>query len=177
MKKISTYVKSINATLRNYRGRNMYNAEKTLINRGKRLGLEPKIDKKGNVYFSESKVSLKKYENISGIFERISGLAEKSKITNLKKKIKKEIPPDLDVDEAIKMSEELTTFIEENKYSLYALDTGINDASALLNEMDSGHLDLVTAYNAMQKIKKDDEFLKNNSILLNRKSKFKLTRL
>lgn len=174
---ISKYVKSINATLRNYRGRKMYNAEKTLINRTKRLGLDAKIDKKGNVYFSETKASLKKYENIRGINERISGLAEKSKITSLKKRLKKEIPTNLDLDDAIKMSEELTSFIEENKYSLYALDIGGTDTNILLNEMDSGHLDLVTAYNAMLKIKKDDEFLKNNSILLNRKSEFKIKRL
>lgn len=177
MKKISTYVKSINATLRNYRGRNMYNREKTLINRTKSLGLEPKLDKNGNVYFSETKTSLKKYESISGINERISGLAEKSKISSLKKRLKKEIPAGLDEDEAIKMSEELTTFIEGNKYSLYALDMSGTDVNILLNEMDSGNLDLVTAYNAMQKIKKDDEFLKNNSILLNRKSEFKIKRL
>ena len=177
MNEISKYVKSINATLRNYRGRKMFNRERTLINRAKGLGLEPKLDKKGNVYFSETKTNLKKYENISGINERISGLAEKSKIKNLNDRLKKQIPKDLDIDQAVKMSEELTTFIEENKYALYALDNGSNDSNTLLNELDSGDLDLITAYTAMQKIKKDDEYLKNNQILLNRKSAFKIKRL
>ena len=177
MKKISSYVKSINATLRNYRRAGMYNRETTLINRAKRLGLEPRRDKKGNIYFSETKESLAKYEDIKGINDRISGLSEKSKISSIKEKIKEELPQDYDLDKAIKMSEELTTFIAENKYTLYALDTGANDVGILLNEMDSGHLDLITAYDAMKRIKKDEKFLKSNEILLQRKSTYKIKRL
>lgn len=177
MKKISSYVKSINATLRNYRTKNMYNHETTLINRAKKLGLEPRRDKKGNIYFSETKESLSKYEEIKGINDRISGLAEKSKISSIKEKLKEEVPQNYDLDKALKMSEELTTFIEDNKYTLYALDSGTNDSSILLNEMDSGDLDLITAYNAMERIKKDEKFLKANEILLQRKSTFKIKRL
>ena len=176
MKKLNTYVKSINATLRNYRRKNMSNYENTLIERAKKLGLTPKQDKKGNVYFSERKTDIEKYATIKGVFERISKLSEKSKISSIKERLKKE-NPNIEPDIAMQMSEELTNFIKDYKYELYAIDTGINDAGILLNEMDSGHLDLLTAYNAMKNILKTDELLKNNEILLNRKSEFKVKRL
>ncbi len=171
-------IRSINATLRVMDARGYSNLHDTLLNRAQELGAIVRYDKNNRPYIGQSNADIDAMNlNIS----RLQALANKSKVSSVREKhrlTEKETSQEL--EKKVEKSEYVTSWLKENKYTLYALEEERTSATAkrsqnILNEMEKGYyLDVEKVYDTIVEMqRKDKKDLEDSEILLTRLGKNK----
>ena len=180
-------IRAINASLRVMDARGYSNLHDTLLNRAQQLGALVRYDKNNRPYIGTSNNDIDAM-NIN--LSRLQGLAEKSKISNVREKHRtSEKQTKQELEKKVEKSEYVTNWLKDNKYSLYALEeertqTGRTSATAkrsqnILDEMEKGYyLDVEKVYDTIVEMqRKDKKELEESEILLTRLGKNKSIRI